>query len=73
METRYPGTKLPDIISTYQDESQSDRTAEVYRLGNSFGIRYSEGDKHWNGFYAARLDDVEAIAKDWVLKNPIRI
>ena len=73
METRYPGTKLPDIISTYQHESQGDRTAEVYRLGNSFGIRYSEGDKHWNGFYAARLDDVEAIAKDWVLKNPIRI
>ena len=73
METRYPGTKLPDIISTYQDENQGDRTAEVYRLGSSYGIRYSEGDKHWNGFYAARLDDVEAIAKDWVLKNPIRI
>jgi len=73
METRYPGTKLPDIISTYQDESKGDRTAEVYRLGSSYGIRYSEGDKHWNGFYASRLDDVEAIAKDWVFKNPIRI
>ena len=70
METRYPGTKLPDVISVYQ---KGDRTTEVYRVGSSYGIRYTEGDKHWNGFYASHLDDVEALAEDWVLKNPIRI